>query len=110
MIVAATAHYPSNPIIGVGEIVGIRTIEKKKPRKKKADASNAGTNVEFGGKKYIAVGQFEVQLQDDTVLMTVCWDGKQLTFNYFGMTQDETSSECLNEEYERAIILHALRK
>lgn len=35
MIVAATAHYPSNPIIGVGEIVGIRTIEKKKPRKKK---------------------------------------------------------------------------
>lgn len=41
--------------------------------------------------------------------MTVCWDGKQLTFNYFGMTQDETSSECLNEQYERGIILRALK-
>lgn len=110
MIVAATANYPHNPINGIGQIAGITKVETKKRRTKKVGANSVVSVAEFGGKQYVAVGQFEVQLQDDNVLMTVCWDGQKLSFHYFGITQDETSSDCINEQYELALIMRTLKQ
>lgn len=108
MIVERTAEYPHNPVKAIGTLPAIKRIEKRKRTPKRNNAITTN-KTSFGGKEYDGVDQFEVTLLDDTVLMTVGWDGERLTFHYFGITADENSADCLNEQYEQGIIVRSLQ-
>lgn len=109
MVLAKTVRYPHNPINAIGQIDSIRDAGVKKKKTKKNKQSADQTTSSYGDEQYTAVGQFEVTLLDDTVLMTVGWDGEKLSFHYFGMTADESSAECLNEQYELGIVMRSLQ-
>ena len=109
MVLAKTVRYPHNPINAIGQIDSIRDAGVKKKKTKKNKQSADQTTSSYGDEQYTAVGQFEVTLLDDTVLMTVGWDGEKLSFHYFGMTADESSAECLHEQYELGIVMRSLQ-
>lgn len=108
MVLERTAKYPHNPINAIGQIDWIRDLGVKKKSKRNKQSVDQATS-SYGGKQYAAVGQFEVRLLNDIVLMTVGWDGQKLSFHYFGMTADESSAECLHEQYELGIVMRSLQ-
>lgn len=109
MVRERTAKYPNNPIDAVGRVDAIRAVGKRKRASKGNKQTVVVANRSYGDEQYVAAEQFEVTLLDDTVLMTVGWDGEKLSFHYFGMTADESSAECLNEQYELGIVMRSLQ-
>lgn len=62
------------------------------------------------GKMYRKIVTGRILLNDYWVGVELCQDRNHLDFIYMGLTPDETSDVCLNNEYEKVLMWHTMLK
>jgi hypothetical protein len=60
------------------------------------------------GKMYRKVAKTRLLLNDCWIGMELCQDRDHLDFFYIGITPDEQSDQCLDLEYDKALMWHKL--
>jgi hypothetical protein len=57
---------------------------------------------------YVETALYEVPTFEGHILMNVCMTNKEIHFYYSGFVKDESSSDCLNDSYQKYCMLKTL--
>ena len=82
-------------------------VRPKRMSKKKKAEFRFPSPPEYPGVEYHACRRYDLVLDDYSIYMTVTVDDDKLRFEYFLI--DPESDECMLKQYERAVIMRALR-